>query len=246
MCFRDIIEGDTFTVVGRCEQTGKLGVGMSIASMCVASRCPFVKSKVGAVSIQANAEPRLGRLAIKLLEDGYSAPKVLKELIDSDPFIELRQIGVVDKDGKSAAYTGSKNVDWAGHIVKKNYVAMANGMVGEQVVRAMAESFEASAEESLEERLMRAIEAGRDTGYTGELFSAGILVYDWEVFSSVDLRADHPKEPVGELRRILEVYKPLIPYYLQRPADPTMVGSWREWLHKHGSEDDLKRYFLHK
>ena len=236
---------DTFTIIGRCERTDMLGIGMATSSICVAAHCPFAKANIGAVSIQAYSDPRLGPLAIKLLEMGYSAPKVLAELKASDPHIEHRQIGVVDKDGNSAAYTGSKNADWSGHITGKNYIAMGNYLAGEMVTRAIAESFEASAGESLEERLMRAIEAGRDAGgqMDGLLYSSSILVYDRAVFPRVDLRVDHHKKPVNELRRILDTYKPLIPYYMERVSDPERYGFFTRWLVKHGTKEDLKRYF---
>ena len=52
---------------------------------------------------------------------------------------------------------------------------------------------------------------------------AALLVYDWQVFPRIDLRVDHNDEPVGELRRLLELYRPLIPYYQQRPSDPSIT-----------------------
>lgn len=225
--------GDTFTIVGRCERMGMVGVALATSEIAVASRCPYAKAKVGAVSTQAYTDPRLGQLAIKLLEMGFAAPKVLHDLIPSDPHIERRQIGIVDKDGNTAVHTGKQNLPWAGHIAKKNYVAMGNYLVGEGVVKAMARAFEESVKENLEERLMRAIEAGRDAGGLIGLgqHSAGLLVYDWEVFPRVDLRVDWHEEPIGELRRLLEMYKPLIPYYAQRPSDPT-IGVVAEWLEK--------------
>jgi uncharacterized Ntn-hydrolase superfamily protein len=77
---------------------------------------------------------------------------------------------------------------------------------------------------------MRAVEAGRDAGgQPNGQRSAGILVYDWDIFPRVDLRADYNDEPIGELRYLLEIYKPLIPYYATRPSDPT-IGSYDEWL----------------
>ncbi len=236
MSLRDLIGSDTFTIVARCERTGMLGVCLATSEMAVASRCPYVKAKVGAVSSQASTDPRLGQLAIKLLDMGYSTAKVVEELKASDPFIEHRQIGIVDKDGNSAVHTGSENKDWAGHIVKKNYIAMGNAIVSEGVIKAMAEAFESSAEEPLEERLMRAVEAGRDAGGqpTGQR-SAGILVCDWEVFPRVNLRVDDHDEPIGELRRIFDLYQPLIPLYALRPSDPT-IGSVRDWLAKQGGK----------
>ena len=105
MDFQRGVEFHTFSIVGRCERTGRLGVGIATRAICVASRCPFVKSNTGAVATQASTDPRLGRLALSLLDQGYSAPKTLQELEASDPYIEHRQLGVVDRDGNSAART---------------------------------------------------------------------------------------------------------------------------------------------
>jgi uncharacterized Ntn-hydrolase superfamily protein len=96
-------------------------------------------------------------------------------------------------------------------------------VVGEGVVKAMAERFEGTADLALEERLLQAIEAGHEAG--GEAIgehSAGLLVVDREVFPRVDLRVDEHAIAVPELRRIFEVYKPLIEYFQERAADPTI------------------------
>ena len=238
MIFPGSIGGDTFTIVGRCPRTGMLGLCLSTSEMAVGSRCPVVIAGVGAVSSQAFSNPRLGKLAINLLEKGYSSQKVVAEAVASDSYIDYRQIGIVDKDGNSAAYTGAKTSVWAGHLAKKDFVAMGNALVNEGVVTAIAEGFESSTGEDLEERLMRAIEAGRDAGgqHGGQRNSAAILVYDREVFPRVDLRVDwHDDDAVSELRRLLDMYKPLIPYYAQRPADPT-IGRLRDWLAQQGSQ----------
>lgn len=217
------IEFHTFSITARCERTGRLGVGIATRAIAVASRCPFVKANVGAVATQASTDPRLGRLALHLLELGYSAQKTLKELEASDPHIEHRQLAVVDRDGNAAARTGTENREWAGHIVARNYVAMGNVLLGRHIAKAMAQAFETSQDEDLEERLMRAIEAARDAGgQHGGQISAGLLVYDREVFPRVDLRVDHHEEPIGELRRIFELYKPEIEFYNLRPIDPTI------------------------
>ena len=227
---------DTFTIIGRCERTGMLGVCLATSEIATGSRGPHVKARVGAVSTQARTNPRLGKLALNLLEVGYSATKVVEEVVASDPYIEYRQVGVVDKDGNSAVHTGAENKDWAGHIAKKNYIAMGNLLANEGVVKAMAETFESSLKEDLEERLVRAIEAGRDAGgqQGGRHNAAALLVCEWDIIPRTDLRVDwHDKDAISELRRFLEMYKPLIPYYAARPSDPT-IGSFEEWLLKQG------------
>ena len=89
--------------------------------------------------------------------------------------------------------------------------------------------FTATARLPLEERLLQALEAGRDAGgQIGGQVSAALLVYDQDRFARIDLRVDQHDEPVGELRRVFEAYRPYIPYYIQRQRDPR-VPPWHEW-----------------
>ena len=218
------IEFNTFTIIGRCARTGMLGVALTTSDIAVGSRCPHVKPMTGAVSTQATTDPRLGPFALRLMGIGYSAGRVIQELEASDPYIERRQLGVVDRDGNAAARTGANNNPWAGHIADTSYVAMGNGLLGEQVVQSMAEAFRDAESEDLEERLLRSLEAGQAAG--GEAHdstpyhSAALLVYDRETFARVDLRVDEHPQPIVELRRLLEIYVPKIPFFNLRAVNP--------------------------
>lgn len=229
----------TFTLIGRCEQDSLLGIGISSSPLNVAARCCFIKANTGAVATQAYSDPGLGQLGLNLLEMGYFPEKILDELRETDEWAEYRQTGVIDRNGRSAVFTGEKNVDWKGHINGPNYIAMGNGLSG-PIVEAMAKAFHDSEDEILEERLLLAIEAGRDAGgcKKGEL-SCGLLVYGRESYPRTNLRVEmYPSQPeqkgdaVDELRRIFNEFKPLIPYYEQRPRNP-LLEPWREWLKKH-------------
>jgi uncharacterized Ntn-hydrolase superfamily protein len=168
--------------------------------------------------------PRLGTLALDLLGQGLPAAQVVCRLAESDPHIERRQVGLVDARGGSAARTGTLNAAWAGHIARGNYVVMGNGLAGERVVQAMAEAFEVSEDEDLEERLLGAVEAGQEAGGEARDFtpyhSAALLVYGSDTFSRVDLRVDDHPMPLIELRRLLGLLKPRIDYYALRARDP--------------------------
>ncbi len=226
----------TFTMIGRDAATGLLGVCITSSPYAVGARCPFVKAGVGAVSTQAYAHPGLGPLALQLLEIGYSPAKVLAELASSDAFAEHRQTGVIDRNGASAVHTGAENSDWAGHLNGPNCIAMGNMLVGGHVVEAMAEAYHGSAGEILEERLMRAVEAGRDAGgETVGQHSSALIVVGRDPYPRTDLRVDMvehevagTRDAVDDLRRIFEGYKPLIPYYEERPTNP-LIGEWLEW-----------------
>ena len=54
------IEFNTFSIIGRCSRTGMLGIAITTSDITVGSRCPYVKSSVGAVSTQASTDPTLG------------------------------------------------------------------------------------------------------------------------------------------------------------------------------------------
>jgi uncharacterized Ntn-hydrolase superfamily protein len=212
----------TFTIVGRCKRTGQRGVAMATSSPAVGNRCAFV-SHAGAVGFQAIAEPRLGALTLKLLEDGYHPKGAIDQVTRTDPWPGKRQIGIVDSDGRSAGFTGDGNIPWMGHIAGENFVAMGNVLAGPQVVEAIAEGFHDNEDDILEERLMRAIETGRDAGGQPEgQLSASILTFGHQSQSRCDLRVDVSEEPVKELRRIFDWFKPLLPYFEQRMRDPNV------------------------
>ena len=218
------IEFNTFSIIGRCSRTGMLGVAITTSDITVGSRCPYVVPSVGAISTQASTDPGFGPFALRLMGQGYPAKGALQQLEANDPFIERRQLGMVDRNGNSAARTGAMNNPWAGHIAGRDHVAMGNGLVGEGVVQAMSSVFLDAADLDLEERLTRTLEAGQEAG--GEAqdatphHSAALLVYASDTFSRVDLRVDEHPTPVVELRRLLDIFAPKIDYFALRANDP--------------------------
>jgi uncharacterized Ntn-hydrolase superfamily protein len=202
--------------------------------MAVGSRVPFVATDVGAVATQALTDPRHGPAGLERLQAGDTAIQALDALAASDPHIENRQLAVIDARGNAAARTGADNRDWKGHHVGDGFVAMGNRLTSAAVVDAMAAAFADDAALALEERLMRAMEAGRDAGgQIGGQRSAALKVHCELPYPLVDLRADDCGEPVAELRRLFDAYAPRIPYYRTRAADPT-IGPFNVWREKQG------------
>lgn len=223
----------TFSIIARCERTGMFGIGIATRPMAIGAKCPFLRAGIGGLVVQANGDPRLGPLGLKLLEMGYSAEKVLSEIASSDGAENMtwRQMAVVDKDGRTAVHTGSNNEAWAGHVAGKGFVAMGNRLTSERTATAMGEAYEKAGKEELAERLVRALEAGRDAGgQVAGQHSAALLVVNKKSYAWVDLRADEHDEPIGELRRLYGLYIPLIPYYDTRPSNPSMPrdDDWRK------------------
>jgi len=222
----------TFQIAGRCSTTGRFGVAISTRPLAVGARCPFFAPGQGVVVTMASTDPRLGPLGTNLLQLGYSARKVLDEIAASDPFIEHRQLCVIDRDGNAVARTGAHNKVWSGAFTDADVVAMGNNLTSEKTASVMFDLWKRTAGQALEDRLMAALEVGRDAGgQNGGQQSAALIVYGTEVNAYVDLRVDLHAEPIGELRRIYDVFRPLIPYYYVRPAaNPAELGREDDWL----------------
>ena len=224
-------EFSTFAISARCPETGKFGVAISTRPIGVGSRCPFIKPTVGVVVTMAVTDPRLGPLGLRLLDLGYSASRVLSEIAASDPHIEYRQISVIDRDGNITARTGAENHDWSGNICEPNLLAMGNGLISERTASAMAETFRKMKGDDLEARLMSALEAGRDAGgQHGGQHSAALVLFRAHEYPLVDLRVDEHVEPIGELRRVFDLYRPQIEYYETRPWEPNALGVVEDWV----------------
>lgn len=227
----------TFTVMGLCKRTGAYGLCLASSPLTVASRCPFGEGNVGVVSTQSFTNPVHGPLLLDLLRHGYTAQQAIEAVRVKDEFFDWRQIGIVTPTGEIAVHSGHKGKDYTGHVVGDSFLAMGNTIVGHQVVEAMAKAFEANADELLEERLMRALEAGGEAGgeAKGQL-SAGILVCDdsqTRPRTSLRIEMADPTPPEGgnainDLRRVVDAFKPMIKYYQIWHKNPLMEN-WRDW-----------------
>jgi len=198
---------NTFSIVARCEQTGRLGVAISTAVPAVGSLCSFAKAGVGAIATQAWVNPSLGEKGLALLAEGLNAEETLERLLAEDEGRNSRQLGIVDANGRSAVYTGSRTVRHQGHAHGPNYTVQGNMLKGPETIQAMEDSFRSTSGE-IAERLMKALEAGQAAGgdKRGKV-SAALKVVDTEGFPYCDLRVDEHADPVAELRRIFNIHK---------------------------------------
>jgi uncharacterized Ntn-hydrolase superfamily protein len=211
----------TFSIAGRCARTGMLGAVVTTSSMGVGGRCAYARAGVGAALTQHRTDPRLGPAMLERMARDEAPDAVLRALEAGDPNLRWRQLAAIAADGKAAFFNGSKITSIAKGRVGRDCVAIGNILRTVDVVDAMVESFEASAAETLAERLMRAIEAGLAAG--GELKqvkSAGLLVVHRESFPYVDLRVDLSAQPLTGLRFLWELYRPEAEAYVVRAVDP--------------------------
>ncbi|MFQ3611237.1 MAG: DUF1028 domain-containing protein [Fimbriimonadales bacterium] len=201
----------TFSVVGVDPKTGEAGVAVASKFLAVGSVVPYAEAGVGAVATQSFGNTTYGPRGLALLKRKIHPNEVIKRLTQSDKGREMRQVGVVDAQGRSATFTGKECIAWAGGIAGENFAVQGNILTGREVVEAMADAFRKTQGE-LALKLMASLEAGeRAGGDSRGKQSAAILVMrkngGYAGFDDryIDLRVDDHPEPVQELRRLLRM-----------------------------------------
>lgn len=203
----------TYSIVARDSETGEMGVAVQSHWFSVGSIVAWGEAGVGVVATQSFVNPSFGQRGLELLKKGMTAQEVVDLLISTDEGREVRQLAIVDSKGNSFAYTGSKCISEAGHIVGDNYSVQANMMLNNAVWNEMSKAFENS-KGQLAERLVAALESAQNVG--GDIRgqqSACLLVVKGNASGNlwedriIDLRVEDNPNPVDEIKRLLKVYR---------------------------------------
>jgi uncharacterized Ntn-hydrolase superfamily protein len=200
----------TFSIVGADLARGELGIAVASKFLACGAVVPWASAGAGAVATQSYSNTAYGPDGIRMMRDGLSAEQTLARLLADDDDRALRQVGLVDARGGSAAHTGSGCHGWAGHVTGSSFAAQGNILVGEDTVQAMAAAFRSS-NGTLSDRLVNALAQGESAGgdRRGRQASAVFVVkanggYGGKNDVLVDLRVDDHPDPVAELRRLLD------------------------------------------
>src|SRR5436305_1707849 len=124
----------TFSIAACDLAAGQWGVATQSKFLAVGSVVPWAEPHVGAIATQAYANPRYGPDGLALLREGQAADDVVRRLVAADDGRDQRQVGVVDRRGGSAAWTGAGCNEWAGHRTGDCYAAQGNILVGAETV----------------------------------------------------------------------------------------------------------------
>ena len=223
----------TFSIVAADPLAGDWGVAVASRFPCVGAVVPWARAGVGAVATQSWANTALGPAGLGLMGEGVPADDALRRLIEEDEGREDRQVGFVDSAGRSATFTGSRCMGWAGGATGSGFAAQGNILVGEPVVAELALVY-SETEGDLCDRLLAALLAGDAAGgdRRGRQSAALLVVregggYEGRNDRYIDLRVDdHPEAP-RELARLFAVWDttmlirndPLLPAGAELVAD---------------------------
>jgi uncharacterized Ntn-hydrolase superfamily protein len=214
----------TYSIVAYDPATGELGAAVHSHWFSVGSLCIWARPGVGAVATQSVVEPAHGPHGLDRLAAGAAAADALDAVLGADALAAVRQVGIVDAEGRIAVHTGADCIPCAGHATGAHVSAQANMMARATVPAAMVAGFEA-AEGDLADRLIAALEAAEGQG--GDVRgrqSAALAVVPregepWQ--SRFELRVEDHHEPIQELGRLLRLARA---YELAGAADQLMAS----------------------
>ena len=242
----------TYSIAACDLDAGQWGVATQSKFLAVGSVVPWAEPLVGAIATQAYANPRYGPEGLSLLREGLSAEEVVERLTAADDERDQRQLGVVDREGGSATFTGAECLEWAGGRTGPGYAAQGNILVSAETVDALAETFEASSG-TLAERLLDCLDAAQAAGgdRRGQQ-SAALLVVEQDggyaklSDTVVELRVEDHERPLAELRRLFGLHEALFgetPREEWLTVDDALANELRERLAKLGYDGDLEDAF---
>jgi uncharacterized Ntn-hydrolase superfamily protein len=203
----------TFSIAAVDPKTGESAVIVTTRVPFVGRAVPWVRAGVGAVATQSWTVVEYGKRGLDLLESGAAPQEAIDKMLADDAGREKRQLGIIDMQGRTAAFTGNENGAWADSRQGKNYTVQGNILVGPEVLDAVAAHLDSTegTRMPLAERLILALEAGQAKGGDkrwGNFQSAAIRVANPNdpgrggdhISLSIDV-GEHA-EPVAELKRI--------------------------------------------
>jgi uncharacterized Ntn-hydrolase superfamily protein len=217
----------TFSIAARCVDTGMFGMAVSSSSPAVAARCAHARAGIGAFGTQNITDPRLGPQGLDLMAKGAGAEQAIATLKLSAPHIAFRQLIAVDAKGGTAAHSGDRTLGTHATAQTLNAVAAGNLLRDEEIPAKMVAAFQ-RAQGHLAERLLTAMEAALAAGgEEGPVHSAGMLLVRDVPWPVADLRVDWcDGDPVADLRRLWEIYKPQLEDYVTRALNPTAAPTF--------------------
>lgn len=198
----------TWSIVAHDPATGAFAVAVTTCAFAVGASCPFVRAGVGAVSTQSFTNRYLGPAVLDGMARGLSPAAAIEGALAGDEGRALRQIHAVDRQGRTAAWTGESCVEWAGSQSGSGFSVAGNMLANPAVVGETTATFRAGTGLLLPERLVLALDAGEAAGGDRRgRQSAAMKLVTTEDFPDIDLRVDDHPEPLVELRRLLGIWR---------------------------------------
>jgi uncharacterized Ntn-hydrolase superfamily protein len=202
----------TYSIVARDAQTGAFGVAVQSHYFNVGALVPWLEAGVGAVATQAFVSVAYGPRGLDAMRGGANAADALSALTAADTFAAVRQVAMVDAQGRVGSHTGASCIAYATSRVGTGVVCQANMMRRDGVADVMLETYTGSSM-PFASRLVDALDAAE--GHGGDIRgrqSAAIRIVAGSAASEpagglvCDLRVEDHPDPNRELRRLVGLH----------------------------------------
>ncbi len=204
----------TFSIVAYDPAARQWGVATASKILAVGTLVPAAEAEQGAIATQSLANLSFGTKGLELLRQGKTAAEVVSTLTQADPQRDVRQLGIVDRNGNVGVFTGKGCNPWCGEKVGQYYACLGNLLEGPRVIESMAKTFEET-DGPLAWRMMEAMQQGEAAGgdRRGRQSAAIVVVqkdggYIGQNDRAIDLRVDDHERPLRELERLLKLRLP--------------------------------------
>ena len=204
----------TFSIVAYDHGRQEWGVAVQSKFLACAAVVSWARAGAGAVATQSFANVAYGLAGLDMMDGDASAEETINALTAADEQRAQRQVGLVDKRGQAAAYTGAECYDWAGHAIGDGFACQGNILVP-GTVQAMAAAFEEARRGpgELADWLVSALAAGQAAGGDRRgRQAAGVLVvrhnggYGGNNDRYLDLRVDDDPQPIDKLGELVRMH----------------------------------------
>jgi uncharacterized Ntn-hydrolase superfamily protein len=218
----------TLSLAARCVRTGQFAAAVASSSPAVAARCVYARAGAGAVTTQNITDPRLGPALLGALGEGLGAEAALAHVLAAATYPHYRQLTVVDRAGRTAAWSGEKTLGVHAQALGENAVSAGNLLSNSDVPGAVRTAFVASDPAlALGARVIAALQAGLAAGgEAGPIRSAGLVVVDREAWPIADLRVDWHDAPLTALAALWDMWAPQMQDYVMRALNPAAAPSY--------------------
>ena len=211
---QDQMLAHTFSIVARDPKTGELAVAVQSHWFSVGTVVAWGEAGVGVVATQSFVNKSFGMRGLNLLRDGRTPQQAMDILLSDDSGREVRQVAILDTQGRVATFTGKNCIDAAGQMNGENFSVQANMMLNDKVWPAMAAAWNKYNQLPLPERVIEVLKAAQTVGgdirgkqsAVIKVFAAHKTGQPWND-ELIDLRVDDSKEPIKELERLLKVHR---------------------------------------
>uniref|UniRef100_A0A7J2TCG5 DUF1028 domain-containing protein n=1 Tax=Ignisphaera aggregans TaxID=334771 RepID=A0A7J2TCG5_9CREN len=198
----------------RARERGLLAVASASGGVGVGAKVLWARAGIGAVAVQAYANPSLGVAMLEKLVMGMSSAEAVKTVISGDAYREYRQVAVLKANGDAFTYTGSRAPLFTSEHVDDNTICIGNALKDSSIPEEMCKyitSQSISNVKNLVKALINSLIIGHRLGGSrrGDKSIAILVINNTQRDKGydriVDVRVDYSSKPFNAVVKTLKM-----------------------------------------